>query len=353
MEVSKKIFILSFFVACLGQWFIITGPQIPDFDLWSAQAKWMETGDPKQFDLLGGYGHPGGPLIEGVIGLRYLLNLSYDNALLVFMLVSSGLLVAASVWLCFKISPNKLWWPVVLVTLSFSTLYISSTPPSITVSLFVVLSCLFSIYLYQKEKPDWRHILILSLLFGLMVATRFDIGGVMIVTLLAFLKPKLSGKRFIYTMLGIGSFFVLFDPFMWYMPIIHISDLFVKIYFHYESIAAIPMTWLSILSISCFSMVSIFLSLLYLSNTDYVSPIPRRFLLVFMVTTIILYMVFLTARSQAIRYFLPLIIVWETLLPILLIKMGENFGPLFRRFKMLLISLLFIYPIYSLVYYLL
>ena len=51
------------------------------------------------------------------------------------------------------------------------------------------------------------------------------------------------------------------------------------------------------------------------------SPIPINFLVVMLLITAFLYNVFLTARYQAPRYFKPLILIWETFLPIFIFSL--------------------------------
>jgi hypothetical protein len=344
---TKKIFIFSFIFAALCQWFVFSEFGVFDFTMWADQAKYVQTNNPIQFDYLQAYGHPGGPIIEGTILIHSLFHLSYENALTVFMSLLGGLAIAGITLICFLFLRNNLWWPVVLIGLSFSPMYGYSTPPSTLAAILIVFLWIFSIYIYERDKINFKSLTFLSFILGFIIATRLDIGSLMALSLLLFIKPKLSWREVFYVTLGVIAVFIILDPFMWFMPIGHIKDLWFKITYHYEEFTPTKLGWLRVFNISTFAGISFLLSLIFVSEKNKLkSPIPIRFIYIFILTTLALYVVFLTSRYQAERYFLPLILIWQILLPIFVFTLTNRYWPLFAKKLNIGVSLLLgFYPI--------
>ncbi len=348
---TKKIFIFCFVIACFIQGFIFTKLGMADFSIWAKQAEYVQTNNPAQFDILGAYGHPGGPIIEGVLILHNAFDLSYENSLLILMIILDGLAIAGTCALCFVLSKNNLWWPIVLITLSSNWLYANSTPPSTMVSLLITFLCLFSLYIYKKEKVEPSLLVFWSILAGLIIATRVDIGSIMVFLFLLFLKSKISWQQMFYIILGTGASFVLFDPFMWYMPVQHISDLLFKIIYHYEYFAPNRLTFSDVLTISIFTFISMFFSIIFLFMEEKIeSPLPPKLIYILLIVTAALYMVFLTAECQASRYFLPLINIWQTFLPLFIFSLTAKLRPALSKIaNVFFVAILILYPISSLI----
>ena len=109
---------------------------------------------------------------------------------------------------------------------------------------------------------------------------------------------------------------------MWFMPIQHIKDLVYKITFHYYEYYPTYLRPSEILDFSILTFLSMFLSAFLIFKREKIaSPIPINFLVVMLLITAFLYNVFLTARYQAPRYFKPLILIWETFLPIFIFSL--------------------------------
>lgn len=318
---AKKVFIFSLVIACVLQFWTIREFGMYDFGMWAKQAEYVETGDLNQFDHLLAYGHPGGPIIEAVIGLHR-LGLSYEDALRLFMIVFGGFAIASITLLCFLLKRDeKWWWPIVLVVLCFNNLYYLSTLPSIIVSFATAFLCLLSLYIYEKEKTNAGFLTLLGFTIGLAVSTRADIGTVMSIVCLAFIKSKINWQQIFYTIMVAGVSFILFDPFMWSIPIKHIGDLWFKFFYHYTEFTVSKLGWFKILQISLLAMSSMILAGIFtFSGSRIQSPLPRRFIWVLLFTTAVLYVVFMTSKYQAVRYFLPIITIWHIFLPLFILR---------------------------------
>jgi len=322
---AKKIFAFSFLAACIVQGFIFMRLGLIDFSMWARQAEYVETGNPAQFDYLKAYGHPGGPIIEGAISIHSLFKLPYESALLIFLTIVDGLAIAGASVISFLLSKNHLWWPVVLATFSSNWLYAFSSPPSVIASIFIGSLCLFSLYLCKKEKVELASLVFWGMAAGFIIATRTDIGAIVVAALLIFIKPKISWQKFFGVLLSIVASFILFDPFMWFMPIRHLGDLLFKIFYHYEYIAPNILTAPLIINVSSFLLVGAVFSIISIFMKEKIKPfLPLRFVYILLAVTVLLYTVFLTAHYQALRYFLPIVSIWEIFLPVFIFPLTAN-----------------------------
>ncbi|MFZ1019508.1 MAG: hypothetical protein WAN61_00755 [Minisyncoccia bacterium] len=320
------IFIFSFIVAGFFQW--TRWKELDDFidgSMWSHQAEYVQTGNPSEFDAKAAYGHPGGPLIEGTIAFHQAFNISYDYSLIIFISIFNALIIAVSCALCFILRKNNLWWLAVLSALSFNIMYNVSTPPTALVSPLIVLLCLLTLYFYEnKEKIKTPQTLFFAFILGLAVATRADIAGFYALAFLIFLlyEKAINWKKFLIIASGSFVFFALFDPFMYFMPWQHIKDLFAKIIFHYGEINPSHMTLENIAAISSLAFIAIFLSVALLFMKKKIKLfLPADFIKMLLLTTTVIYSIFLTAHFQAPRYFQPTIFIWEAFLPLFLFNL--------------------------------
>jgi hypothetical protein len=112
---------------------------------------------------------------------------------------------------------------------------------------------------------------------------------------------------------------VVFDPFMWFMPFRHIADLFSKVVYHYAEFTPTHLMFSFVVSISGFLVVGMILSGGFLLLRKKIKlPFPQSFLIGMLVMTVCTYIILLTAHYQVIRYFVPIILMWEVLLPALI-----------------------------------
>jgi hypothetical protein len=160
-------------------------------------------------------------------------------------------------------------------------------------------------------------------LAGFSIATRADIGGIMAFSFLIPLKQKISWRRMFLVLETIGLTFILFDPFMWFMPVRHIGDLVYKMVLHYTEFTLTYLKPLEVVSFSLVAFVSMFLASFFVFYRNKIrSPVPYNFLVALLLATAVIFNIFLTAQYQTQRYFEPIILMWETLLPFFVFTLG-------------------------------
>ncbi len=322
---TSYLFAGAFLVACLGQGFVFFNVGILDEAFWSAQARYVEAGSPEQYNPAHAYGHPGGPVILGTIAVHHLAGISYETALPVFLTLFNSIVIATIATLCRRLRPDSLWWLPVLGTLSIDKLYAVSTPTSAVVGPLLVLLTLLTLRItlgiLEHGAVSWWQLASWSLVAGLAVATRFDIGSITALFLFGVLATTLRRRQLAVIAVAAFAVFVACDPYMWYMPVCHVGDLMGRLILNYRhsTPASIPATLepMHVVSFSALAFVGMMLSI---CGETKVFPsrrtIPRQLVLALVPLTVLLYGIYLSARCPAVRYFIPIVFIWQAFLPL-------------------------------------
>ena len=109
------------------------------------------------------------------------------------------------------------------------------------------------------------------------------------------------------------------------MPVQHFKDLIYKFSYHYSQYS-VPNSikaseWAHAIPLS---VISIVCSLVILNRRPRLLVIPFQILITFLGITFVTSVIIFTSKYQAIRYFYPIIIVWEILLPLFALQLLSN-----------------------------
>ena len=319
---ANPLFAAAFCVACLGQGFVFFNVGILDEAFWSAQARYVEAGSPEQFNAAHAYGHPGGPVILGTIAVHHLAGISYETALPVFLTLFNSIVIATIATLCRRLRPDSLWWLPVVGTLSVDKLYAVSTPTSAVVGPLLVLLSLVTLRIVEQEKVSWRWLAGWSIVAGLAVATRFDIGSITTAFLFGVLATNLRWRQLAGLAAAVFAVFVVCDPYMWFMPVQHVGDLLGKAALHHQTFARNRLDPGEVVSLSSLAFLGLAFTLLTQAAPGAVrkrlSPV---FVWALVALTVALYGIFLSASYQAVRYFIPMVFIWQVFLPLQLLDL--------------------------------
>ena len=311
-----------FLVACLGQGFVFFNIGILDEAFWSDQARYVEAGSPEQYDATRAYGHPGGPVILGTIAVHHAAGISYETALPVFLTLFNSIVIATIATLCCRLRPDSLWWLPVVGTLSVDKLYAVSTPTSAVVGPLLVLLSLVTLRIVEQEKVSWRWLAGWSIVAGLAVATRFDIGSITTAFLFGVLATNLRWRQLAGLAAAVFAVFVVCDPYMWFMPVQHVGDLLGKAALHHQTFARNRLDPGEVVSLSSLAFLGLAFTLLTQAAPGAVrkrlSPV---FVWALVALTVALYGIFLSASYQAVRYFIPMVFIWQVFLPLQLLDL--------------------------------
>ena len=236
----KYIFCTVFLISVFFQYVHLVNNPLGDNSIWSTASSSVRTDNPQTFPMLDAYMHPGGSVIEGTIVVHEISRISYENALLTFLILFDSFLIATICMLCYVLRKNLLWPIAVLLLFSFqpvfaeSSLYYGLTPPSIIASFLLPLLMLMTLYVCENSDRIKNYVWVFwCVLAGMIAATRIDVGGIMVAAFLLFLLMRFSFERVF--ILGLGSLvaFFLFDPFMWFAPATQVMALISAMTNHY------------------------------------------------------------------------------------------------------------------------
>jgi hypothetical protein len=300
---------------------------------WSNEARFVQENDPRQFEDLNMYGYPGRPVIDGTRILHAVLGVSYPAALVAFMTLGNASLIACIAGFVYWLRREPLWSISVAGMLSLNLLYVHASPPSAITAPLIVLLCLLTLSIEEKRgQPRLLLYGAWALVLGFTVAIRADIG---VFSGAFFALVVLAGsnwRRVLAMSAAAFAAFVVFDPYMVTMPGSHVRDLVHKVRFHYAQIAPSALTWGQLWDVSWPLLLSVGLGLvLMVRHRGRRLPIPARFLLFLLAFTICNYAVFLSARYQTERYYLPIVFIWQTLLPLFLLALAPEISFSFLR----------------------
>jgi hypothetical protein len=320
-QLFAGLFVGALCVACLGQGFVFFSVGILDEAIWSDQARFVEAGRPEQYNAAHAYGHPGGPVILGTIAVHHLAGISYEMALPVFLTLFNSVVIAAIATLCCTLRPDSLWWLAVLGTLSVDKLYPVSTPTSAVVGPLLVLLSLITLRIVDQKLVSWRWLAGWSLVAGLAVATRFDIGSIttacLFAVLVSVMRPTLGWRLLAGMVAAACAVFVACDPYMWHMPVQHVGDLFGKAALHHQTFTRNRLDLGEVASLSSLAFLGLAFTLLGQTVPGLArKTLPAVFVWALLSLTVLLYGIFLSASYQAVRYFIPIVFIWQAFLPL-------------------------------------
>lgn len=270
------------------------------------------------------YGHPGTLLVEVAIIARSLLGVSYEQALYAAMAMINALVIAAIAVVCCALRPHSWWWLLAVLLLLFNRLYTIATPPSALAAPFVVLITLLGWLMYERADRSARLLPYgWGLIVGLSAAVRFDITVAVAVALLLFLAARLGLPAAIRSAVAASVSFFVANPFMWFFPVKHISDLMAVINHHYTEYGTLPQQlgiW-GLFNVSPIAVIGFVVAIIVVCLNRRMRLISSvSYLAMLIALTVVIVTIILNSRFQAARYFFPLAFLWEVILAWLLLE---------------------------------
>lgn len=299
---------------------------IIDIGFWSSQGNWFLNDDARAYDWEKAYGHPGGTIMEGTIILQKVFPFSEEEALKLFVSLFIGLIAGVTALVAYVIRKDLWWIAILAVTLSIHRIYFDTTPTSALSGPLLGLLVLYTLYIHKRlstsKKIHPAYLIFWGVICGLSAATRLDISGYIGGLLILFLYPILTIRHLMYLAVSSIIVFTLFDPFMWFMPLTHLYDMVWKIFYHYTEFTPHHIRLSVLFDFSSLLLISMLLSLIYTKQNPSKSLTKLTYYLYG--GTFILYALFLTSHYQAVRYFFPIIVIWEILLPLYFIQIVDK-----------------------------
>lgn len=270
------------------------------------------------------YGYPGTTLMLPAIAVNKLFQIDYLRALVgsVACLISLG--VATATLLCRILRPGSPWWMGTMLALSTSNLYINATPPSAVVAPFIVALVLLSLYVYENHRARERWPLILmGVLVGVAASSRLDITLLVALVQALFLWPRLGWMAVSYiTIISFGVFY-LTNPFMWLWPTHFIGSFADKVFFHFNNMPS-SLSLMMVFKKYPFAWMGLIYGLFFVAWKKTSDFMPRIFVVYVVALSALTISLLLSSSYHPLWYFLPLVLLWETLFLFFVISLAAH-----------------------------
>lgn len=312
-------FILVFFISALVLSPFFYHKRVLDYTWWGKSIEKLVAGKaigPEDST----FGYPGATILMPA-QLPAMNGLDAVYSLEIIMVIELSILIACLACLAYIMRPKSMWWAAVAGMLIVNPLYYGATPPSALLGPLAIFIVLLTLYIYEHRAENTTKALVaLGIVGGVSMATRLDISILLLFASAVFLWFAVQKKIFIAIAIGIVSFYIL-TPFVWFHPIQYFLQIEEKIGVHLDKVT--PTTFMDLMNMGHLAMVGYLLGIFLLIKNRLVN-VPRAFLGWILVLTIIVAGILFSMSHHPPWFFLPLIFMWEALLPLFILSFIEQ-----------------------------
>lgn len=268
------------------------------------------------------YGYPGTTVIGLTAGF---IRLGADGELALRLSIGFwySLFSAVSVLLAYLLRPKTAWWALAGWAFLLQSLVYFATPPSSVLGPMLTAFALLVLWVLEHKKQSFALLALIGIAGGICAVTRVDIGGLVVGTgILALSIATRSFRVFLLTSLTALLTFFALNPFMWNGGAIeHITATLEKIGKHAEMQeggnpdGVIKM----VLSASFVGILALFFTLTAPLHRLPLS-LKKSFLIWTSGVTVLLLGALTISAHHPVWIFYPALLLWEILLPILVIS---------------------------------
>lgn len=331
MKRSWLIFGCIFLLAAFSQSLIWHFGTFTDEKTWLARAAKLEqdlSNPPQPFDLRPYSQHPGTPVLLLAV-LAHKNGLAYEASLRFAVSLINALAITAISLIAYRLKPHTLFWLVAAGVIAVHPLYEGASPvDAVLAPLLTALVLLLILYGEQPASATRSYDLWLAVGLSLSGATRIHFALLWLTLPVLLLIFKISWSRWIFIIsLTVAGTFALI-PQLWFAPLAFIQSLLDQWgFFNGASLAGNTvhsLGWSVLLYMPLAFLSGLIALWLYFQKASLPAPIKSTTLTVLLTNTIIVSSLLLLARLQSLRYFMPLIFIWEALLPLWLLSLWQN-----------------------------
>lgn len=325
MKHILHVFLIALLVSLLGQTVLWQTDRFTDEELWVNRVAQLKS------DFANGrldawneiYSGQPAMSVVSVAALAHTLGspipIALRGTVSLFVALASAGVVSLAYWL----KPSYAWWFAAGALMVFHPLYPYATPTNAVVAALVPLIVLGTFWLASRSRLDrfsWAHVAVGSAV-GLAAVTRGPEALIVCLFMAAWLIAR-SGIRPVLYVFGVGAVTAfVFDPFLWFDGINHISYVLFRSSLNFTTVATNPLQLSDFLTFAPLTLMSIVLATVFLLQKRVSSSLPRSFIGMLLVMTVVYGFAFLQIKAQSLRHFIPLFLTWEILLPLFLLDM--------------------------------
>jgi len=272
-------------------------------------------------------GHPGTTILLPA-AIAYRFGADPQTALTTAIVFLTAIATASIVTTCYFLRPSSQWWLAAGFIITIHPLYFYSTPANAVIAPLITLLSLLTYLVFttrHQNKPLPQ--LAFAATLGACLATRIPITIFIGAPLLTFIYPYLPRRRFL-TILG-GSLITayLLIPFLWLMPLEFLKIVVLRTSSHlvFTGAPGFSLTPGLFLMYAPLTVISFIMIGLLLIVPRYKPPLDIKYLLVLILITGFTTAIFVAAKFHSLRYFFPVIFIWDILLPLFLLHLSSSF----------------------------
>lgn len=271
--------------------------------------------------------HPGTTILLPA-AILYKFGLAGSSSLLFAIILLTSLLTACIASTCYYLRPRSPWWLISAIILFIHPLYFYGTPTNVIIGPAIALLFLLALVVYEhRSRPlSAPFALFISFIIGLGLSTRLPDTVFITVPLVVFMSAYITFRRLFLIVVASLFFAFLFNPFFWFIPIEYIKTIILRTSSHlvYTASPGFQLTPLWVLYYTPLTIISLTLAVLSFIYARKIIPVSTPFLLTLFLITATTIGLFLTADFKTLRYFYPLIFIWDILLPLFLLRLVDE-----------------------------
>ncbi len=314
--------ILAIAVVSLGfQVFIWEHTTLFDPDFWITRAQYLAhdiTHLPVRFNPLRHPGHPAMPPL--LIASAFILGgVDAESALRISSIILGTCIIAvSSIFLLTHFKQHR-QWVIFIIGMLITNRLLANSNVADAFLMPVILLFFLAIYIIWEQKHRSKYLLLaISLSAGLALATRTHNAVPLLAPAFCLLPIRIGMKKTAILAVGTLVFWYTFTPIIWFTPLQYIRYALIgePTYVLYTS-ASIPPSSLvqtSLFDIAVASplmVIGILLGIAWLYGPKEHDLIPKWYLASLLISTASLLSILQISHIESLRYYYPLIMVWE------------------------------------------
>lgn len=297
------------------------------FDTLTDEGVWVERVQQTAVDLRDGTfdqkdysGHPGMAVLLPAAVLQ-MTGLSEIASLKTIMALWISAAVAGVAVVAYGLFPTLPAWVGAAGMMALHPVFVQTSPTNAVVGALLTLVLWIVMWAEKNRSLPYLWAAVLGASVGAGLATHFSLTILMSVPALIFLGWRLGRKPILISVASAAVVWLLLDPLLWQQPRIHMAYMLQRIELHTTELGVATMTPFDLPLFAPLALIS-WLVAAGVVLSGMANTLPRAALVFAVGLSLLATIIFLRAQSQSIRYFFPLILFWESVLPVWLLQLA-------------------------------
>lgn len=330
MAKQTILFIITIFsVVFILQWNIWQGTQFADWDKWQARTKTLASDlhNGRQLNQAYYTGHPAMAVLLPATLFYNFGSYPIPDALRLSVTFINTLTITGTILLCRSMWPGISRWFTVGGLIAVHPLYVATAPTTAVIAPLVVCIYFLGLFIYQQNRPSRPLMTVLAIAIGTGLATRWFISIALFAPLIFFLYVPSKRLREAVIVSGMAITVAIFlNPLLWYTPLVHLAYAFQRAALHVTVLDVDTVSRVDFVLFAPIGLLSFAFAAYYLFFPMQYRQLSIVYLRFSWYITAAIATILLLAHSKSLRYFFPLIFLWNAYLPIMVLDWIDSWG---------------------------